>query len=156
MQLSHGILIFCSMRTCFRDTNWCQESATHDIQETFNTIGLSAGPYTILVQAAARGDNRWSHPITAQTSYELTAVHSHPPPPSLVWTIDGNGNSKTAFNPLDSIIWKGNNHEQHRQFADGMVCLVVERPKWFDRIVFGESEDWQRDQYLGASRCYSN
>ncbi len=95
-----------SIRICFRDTNWCQEAAAHDIQVTFNTAGLSGGTYPILVQAASRGGDHWSHPTTALTSYDLTTTPSQALQPLSVWTADGNGNRKSAFLPLDTIIWK--------------------------------------------------
>ncbi|MCX6054291.1 MAG: hypothetical protein NTZ74_05125 [Chloroflexi bacterium] len=72
---------FRSMRICFRDTNWCQEDSTPDITKSFNTSGLSAGTYTILVQVASKSDNNWSSPTTAQASYELTQS-SQPSQPS--------------------------------------------------------------------------
>ena len=63
---------FRSARICFRDRNWCQEEATTDFEKTFDTSGLSAGTYTIRVEAARWGDNDWSNTNNTETTYSLT------------------------------------------------------------------------------------
>jgi hypothetical protein len=86
---------FRSMRICFRDTNWCQEDATADIQKTFNTSGLAPGHYEVLVQVAGQGDNNWSNATSTSAGYELTAP-APPPGPSKGPTV------QFSFSPSDS------------------------------------------------------
>lgn len=74
---------FRSMRICFRDENWCQEEATPDVTKNFDTSGLSAGIYTIIVEVAAVNQG-WETANKIYTSYELTGPSSTstpvPPP----------------------------------------------------------------------------
>ncbi len=70
---------FRSMRICFRDENWCQEEGTPDFTKNFDTSGLSAGTYTIIVEVAAV-DKGWDTANKTYGSYELTGS-SQPPTP---------------------------------------------------------------------------
>lgn len=66
--------------------------------------GASPNLGTHLAHVAAKGDS----PTSARSNNVLTAMSSQLLQPSSVWTTDENGKSKTAFNPVDNIIWKGN------------------------------------------------
>jgi len=70
---------FRSMRIRFGNDGW-QESSEIEFERSFCTSNYSPGWYTIRVEVARQGDNDWSSPTVAETSYELTAA-SEPPPP---------------------------------------------------------------------------
>ena len=70
---------FRSMRICFRDENWCQEDGTPDLTKNFDTSGLSAGTYTIIVEVAAV-DKGWDTANKTYGSFELTGPSPVPTP----------------------------------------------------------------------------
>ena len=55
-----------------------QESSEYEFERCFGTGHLSAGWYTIRVEAARLNDTSWSSPTSTEMSYQLTA--SAPPP----------------------------------------------------------------------------
>jgi hypothetical protein len=63
---------------------------------------------TFILQAESNEGARQSDPISILASNLIPGLPKQAIQVGSVWTTDGNGNSKSAFDPLDSIIWKGN------------------------------------------------
>ena len=97
---------FRAIRICFGGTNYCQEQGSPDITRTFDTSGLSAGTYQIIVQVASKSDTSWSNPNSTSTSFELTAALSQSPTDTPIPPSPPKGPSLSTFdvNPSSAIV----------------------------------------------------
>lgn len=78
------------------------------VAEAILSDGISQRLSSHIIQVGSNESIRQAYPLSIQTSNLIPALPTQALQVSSVWTTDGMGNSKTAFDPFDSIIWKDN------------------------------------------------
>src|SRR4030042_6754984 len=86
-----------AMRIRFGNEGW-QESSEVEFERCFGTGHLSAGGYTIRVEAD-RKDGNWSSPAVAEQGYQLTGGSAPPTNTPVPQTPYGPSISDVSFNP---------------------------------------------------------